>query len=239
MQITRSVLSSLSLTVLSLAQTGPSAALSSSRLVDEATYQRILDRVFPHPDVRSDVYQYSIVLRFLPSSRPEIQLAIRVTNAGKPEISISQVSGRSAWNTANDYINQARREDEVEISKMINVNTRALTLSAELAEKWHSKLLNSVAESANQLEKDTIQFRSTHEVTVVLEGTTYQLSMDQGMATLHWESIDEEVSSSQITGRFAATRVMNEVLKSAETYVTSSDKDGQSNTSALVVSTVS
>jgi hypothetical protein len=59
------------------------------------------------------------------------------------------------------------------------------------------------------------------------------------MATLHWESIDEEVSSSQITGRFAATWVMNEVLKSAETYVTSSDKDGQSNTSALVVSTVS
>ncbi len=66
-------------------------------------------------------------------------------------------------------------------------------------------------------EKDKIQFRSTHEVPVVLDGTTYHLSMGQGVTTLHWETIDEETNSSKITGRFAATRVMNEVLRSAET----------------------
>jgi hypothetical protein len=151
--IIRNVLSSLSLTVLSLAQTSPSAALTSSRVVDQATYQRILDRVFPHLKVRSDVYHYWLVLQFLPSSQPEIQLAIRMTNTGKPEATISQVSWRSAWNTATDYMNHTRREHEVEISKMINVNTRGFPVSVEQVEKWHGKFLNAIAESANQMRR--------------------------------------------------------------------------------------
>jgi hypothetical protein len=199
-----------------LAQAGP----TSSHVVDQATYERILDRIFPNPEAPSDKYQYRIVLRFLPSNQSEMQLIIRMTNAGNSEATISQVAGRSVWNTANDYINQDQRKDEGEIARAIQVKTRNVPIPAELAEKWYSRLLKSISESSGQLEKDTDQFRLTHEIPIVLEGTTYQLSMDQGVTNLHWEAIDEEISPSQITGRFASARAMNEVFQSAETLAT-------------------
>jgi len=185
-------------------------------LITPEAYERILDLAFAHEQPSPKQLQYSMVLRFMTSTHAESEVVISVFTNGSIQENFWQISGQSAWNAANDYIQKNSGNTDVEqIAKLIQTQRRLISVRPDQVTLWYSDLLKSMRRSTAQLQEETALFKKTGETPVYLDGSTYELWLDQGLTNVHWTVMDEEVDDTNPTGHSAIARWMNEVRRYA------------------------
>jgi hypothetical protein len=192
---------------------GADAAPQVHPLVSSEAYEQILNLVFPHPEPSASVIRYEMILRFMPSSHSESEVVIDTYNTGKIQAWLFQVSGPSAWNTANQYIQKSGREDIAEISKLVQTSKHEIMISPEQAEAWYSACLKSLRQACAHLGVETSVEKSNGTVSVFLDGSTYELWFTQGTNEIHWRFMDQEVNDSAAVGDSPLAKWMNGVRR--------------------------
>jgi len=86
-----------------------------THLISQEDYDRLLGVVFRNQQPTAVQSYYSIVLRFMPSRYTESEVAIYARRDGTIHAILLRVSGSSAWNIANDFI---QRVGNVEIHRI-------------------------------------------------------------------------------------------------------------------------
>jgi hypothetical protein len=174
---------------------------------------RILDTVFSHEGPRASQLQYSMVLRFMPSHYPEVELVVMVLNGGKAETMLLRVSGPSVWDTANEYIQKTGSADVQQIAKLVQTTKQVVSVSPVRVALWHSGVLKSIGRASVELQQDFVSLKKTGETTIFLDGSTYELWFTQGLTEIHWVVIDEEVNDTQVAGYSSLAKWMNEIRR--------------------------
>jgi hypothetical protein len=193
------------------------AAAPVHRHVSLEAYGRILNLVFPHTEPDAGVILYEMVLRFMSSKHSESEVLIDVYQTGKSEAWIFQVSGSSAWNIANEYIQRSGREDVEQIANLVRRSKRKISISPDQADGWHAACLKGMGKATAELEAEAVGTRTTGEVGIYLDGSTYELWFTQGATQIHWRSMDEEVNDSGPAGDSPVAKWMNDVRSYALT----------------------
>lgn len=221
MNVLRQVVISVATAILPLFFTlplGPAhvSAAQVHSLISSGAYENLLDLVFSHEQPLVSQLQYSMVLRFMSSSHTETEVVLNAFNGGKrAEATLFRISGASAWNTANDYIQGTGKSDLGGIAKLVHVTKQVFPLSTDQAALWHSEFVKSLEQSSQELQQQLSTLEQTGETTIVLDGTTYDLRYEQGATQLRWEVMDEEVSDSESVGHSALAKWMNEIRRYA------------------------
>jgi hypothetical protein len=182
-------------------------------LVSPEVYERILDVVFAHDEPKPVQVDYSISLRFVSTKHAESEIVIYSFTNGSVRATFLEVSGESAWNVANDYIQQNGGADAERIAKLIRTTTRPLPASPDRVALWYAGLLRSVRQSTTQLEQQTASLKKTGEATIFLDGSTYELSFQQGLTEVHWTVMDQEVDDMNAAGHAPLARWMNGIRR--------------------------
>jgi len=181
--------------------------------VSSEVYGRVLDAVFSHEEPKTSQLQYSMVLRFMSSQHTEAEVVVNVFNGGKAEATLFGVSGSGVWNTANEYIQRTGRVDVDQISKLVQTTKQIVSVSPVQAAVRHSEALKRLGQSSVELQQDFVALKKTGETTIFLDGTTYELSFNQGLTEIHWRVMDEEVNDAITAGRSSLVRWMNDVRR--------------------------
>jgi len=190
-----------------------SSAQDTHPVANLEVYGRILDTVFSHEEPKAGQLQYSMVLRFMSSNHPEVELVVIVPNGGKAETMLLRVSGPSVWDTANEYIQKTGRADVQQIAKLVQTTKQVVSVSPVRVVLWHSGVLKSIGRSSVELQQDFVSLKKTGETTIFLDGSTYELWFTQGLTQIHWVVMDEEVNDTQAAGHSSVAKWMNEIRR--------------------------
>ncbi len=190
------------------------SAAQGQPVVSSVAYNRVLDAIFPYERLRANVVQYQMVLRYTPSAQAECELIVNVYNNGHARVSFFEVSGSTAWDTANDYVRKNGSESVAQIAALVDVKKQEIDVPLSQAELWHRRLLLSLVETSRELQEESDEVQRSGEVTVSLDGTGYELWLFQNMTEIRWKVVDEELDDARTSGRFAVARSMNEVRRS-------------------------
>lgn len=181
------------------------------KLVSADSYARILDLIFPHESVPSLKVAYTMVLRFEPNQGPESQLLLRVWHDGHTEATLYIVKSGSAWNLANAYVSQARKEDVAALARSIPVEKKQLEIDSGRVDRWHTQLFDSLRASDSQLQKDAAQYAKDGSRDSVLDGSRYEFWYSEGETDLHWTFSDIDVNDLPTRANLPLARWMNAV----------------------------
>jgi len=178
-------------------------------LISTENYYRVLDAVFTESPPTRDLIDYSITIRFMPSFRTESEILVQLPYNGIVRATLLTVSGKSVWDNANDYIQRTGRLDLNEIAKKVHVKRQQILISTAQASLWHSEALKSIGKIGEELQKDFVKLQESREVEIFLDGTTYELRLEQGTTDVRCSIIDAAVDDHEITGRSSLARWMN------------------------------
>lgn len=188
--------------------------------VGHAEYEQILNAVFSHEEPTARDLKYSITLRFMTSRHAESEIVINTLRSGMPQATLYTVPGPSVWDVANDYVQKHGHVDVQAVAGLVRANKKTIQVSPDEISVWYSNMLKSVDESGEQLRQDLDTFNKTGSVTVVLDGTTYELQFQQSLTDITWQVMDDEVNDTRITGRSYVAKWMNEVRVYAVSHST-------------------
>jgi hypothetical protein len=191
------------------------AAPEKHPIVSSEAYDRVLDSVFPRDYTHSPKLDYVLILRFEPSFHAESQVVIQTLDGGKVDAWLYTSTSGGIWQTCNDYIERTGREDAAEIARSIHSQKDSIVVSKTKAREWHASLFSSLSQSVDELKKASEEREKTGSMTIVLDGTRYELSYVQGMVELHWEFWDVEIVEPRSTSVSALARWMNGIRKYA------------------------
>ena len=184
-------------------------------------YDRILDVVFADEEPALTQRQYAMVLRFMTSTPVESEVVIFASANGTVQATFWQVAGQSVWNAANDYFQKNSGKADVEqIAKLIEIKRQTLSASPDRVALWYSNLLKSIGQSTAQLQQEAALFKKTGETAISLDGSTYELWLEQGQTSVHWTVMDEEVDDTNPAGHSSIARWMNAVRRFAVSRMT-------------------
>ena len=184
-------------------------------IVSSVQYNSVLDAIFPWPTYTANNTQYMYAMRFLPSSHAEGQVLVEVGDDGHVQMWLYTVQGRSAWQQANQCLKEHHTLDAFAVAKGVNVIKREIPLPHNVASSWHAAFFESLKVSSDQLKDVSTSLEAKKEVTIVLDGSTYDLRYWQGDVELRWHLMDEEVDDETPTGRSDLARWMNTVRRYA------------------------
>ena len=174
---------------------------------------RVLDIVFPREEPDSTKAIYWLVLRFSPSSEPELQINIRRTVTGS-EVVLYRAESK-IFDSVFESVNEApedSRIDPAKIAKGIKVSKTVLHVPYDIVRRWQSGFYSNLSNSAGLLATRGSQFDRTGKETVALDGTFFEVWYKQGLTRLSFSIYDTDA------GQFSLARWMNSVRQSAERF---------------------
>lgn len=183
------------------------SALKSDKMIRQETYHRVLDIVFPRDEPAGNYY---LVLRFRPSSRPTSQIVIKRGRDKVEVIEYTSLSG-NIYSKLNELMSQGSKEDPVEMAKLIKARRRAIQVPYAQIKQWHAGFLESLGQSLIAFRKQSEEFDKAGTISVVLDGTFYDLWYSQGVNDMSLSFYDEEVSDQQPNGALKTVQWMNAV----------------------------
>jgi hypothetical protein len=182
----------------------------SYRVVSEATYNRVLDIVFPRDDPDPSETIFSFVLRFEPNSKPESQIVIR-RRADKVEVFEYTLSNDDVYTHLNEILTRTGKEDVVEMAKSIRVNRRVTSISLDQAKQWYTAFFDSLTSTTKKLRERGEEFDKTGSESFILHGATYNLWYKQSLNKMSFSLYDVEVDTPGFDGEFKLVQWMNAV----------------------------
>jgi hypothetical protein len=192
--------------------TGQDQGLKSNKVISQETYNRVLDIVFTRDEPRGD---YGLVLRFKPSFHPESQVVIKRGVNKVQVIEYTSLSG-NIYSKLDEVVTHGGKDDAVELAKLIKVRRRSVLVPNVQVKQWHSSFLESLGDSLKTFKKRSEEFDRERTITVVIDGTFYDLWYSQGTNDMSFSFYDEEISDQQPNGALKIVQWMNVVRADVE-----------------------
>jgi hypothetical protein len=183
---------------------------SSSKVISRNAYDSVLDIVFPKDIPEPDKTYFSIIMRFKPSFDVERQIIIRKTE-GKYEVLVYEAVDGNIYRKLNHMINDRQITKPEEMAKFLKVSKRTISLPHKQVENWHAAFLNTISRSLDKFRQDLEELEKAGTVTVLLDGTTYELWYEQGMNKIAFSIYDAELTKLEATGILPLVRWMNKI----------------------------
>ena len=93
----------------------------------------------------------------------------------------------------------------------MQVKRKQISASTKQASSWYSDALKNLGLAGTEHKKDFDKLQKSGEVVIFLDGTIYELRLEQGMTEVRWTIMDEEVNDREITGLSSLAKWMNRI----------------------------
>lgn len=185
---------------------------NSSPVISEQTHYRVLDILFPWQYPTSDKADFFIVVRFQPSFAAESQITI---SKFKDKVDVTEYKSLSGniYDELNKMLAKTCKEDAAEMAKQIRVEAKTVNISSAKVSQWHNNLLTSFGTTFSIFRQRSQRLDKSREVSVVLDGTFYQLWYKNGLDKTELNFYDEETDDSRISGILPTVQWMNTVRR--------------------------
>ena len=187
-------------------------ALKSHKVLSHETETRVLDILFPRDETAKN---YLFVLRFRPSFHPESQIVVKGDGDKIEVLEYTLLSG-NIYDKLDDVLAHGGSEDAVEMARLIKVRRRSIEVPYSKVKQWRAGFLGSFCELSKSFRDQTEKLDKKGTITLVLDGTYYDLWDNQGMNKMSFSFYDEEVSEQQPNGALKMVQWMNAVRHDVE-----------------------
>lgn len=184
-------------------------------VIDEETYSRVLDIVFPRDEPASGGTVWAVVVRFKPNSRPESQIVIR-KGANKVEVVEYTPADGSIYAKLNDALERGGRRDAVELAKLIRVSRREVSVPHAQVKRWYATLFDSISGTTKTLRAALERADSTGVESFVLHGSFYDLWYAQGLSRMSFSLYDVDAEDARSSAEFKLVQWMDAVRRDVE-----------------------
>jgi hypothetical protein len=154
-------------------------ATSPSAFAQGATYavltptdaDAILNGVFSKPPVDSSLGQFHIVLRYLPSFKPEEQIAVSYKGPDSPSA--------VAYETLKTPLRQVLGEsdDRTTLARRAGLSAASAAVTPDKVRVWLQGLTNSAAASLPAIRGEVMPNDKGHGIDIHVDGTNYLMSL--------------------------------------------------------------
>lgn len=176
------------------------------KVMDSVTFDKLLDLVFQGDEANR---HYDFSLRFKPSNAPELQIYIKQTGTKTQVVEYTSRSG-NIFMKLDKILENGGKEDVVEMARQIQVNKRILDVPLAQANQWWMGLPDAIAATIKLLEQRRAEAAKGVGV-IVLDGTHYSFTYQQGISDIIVDIIDNEISCREVTGEAELVQWMNRV----------------------------
>jgi len=192
-------------------QTGDDT-VKNNKIISQEAYNRVLDILFPRDEPRGD---YGLVLRFKPSFHRESQVVIKRGVDKVEVIEYTSLNG-NIYSKLNELMSHGAKEDPAELAKLIKVGRRSIQVPYAQIKQWHTSFLESLGQSLITFKNRSEEFDRAGTISVVIDGTFYDLWYGQGINDMSFSFYDEEVSEKLPDGQLKVVQWMNTVRRDVE-----------------------
>jgi len=187
-------------------------AVKSNKIITQESYGQVLDLVFPRDETTRN---YLLVVRFGPSFHSESQIVIKGGGDKVEVLEYTSLSG-NIYDRLNNFVARGRKQDAVDLAKLIKVRRRAIEVPYAQAKQWQAGFLEGLEELSKSFKEQTEELDKDNSITAVLDGTLYEVWYSQGVSKTSFRVWDEEVSEKQPNGRMKIVQWMNAVRRDVE-----------------------
>jgi hypothetical protein len=152
---------------------------------------------------------------FVQALTPESQIVIKGGGDKVEVLEYTSLSG-NIYGKLNNLIAQGSKEDAAELAKFIKVRRRTIEVPYAQVRQWHAGFLDGLEELSKSFKEQTEQLDKESSITVVLDGTLYEIWYSQGVSKTSFSVWDEEVSERQPNGRLRVVQWMNAIRRDVE-----------------------
>lgn len=185
----------------------------SRPVIDDGTYSRVLDIVFPRDEPATGGTMWAVVLRFKPNFRPESQLVIK-RGANKVEVIEYTPADGSIYAKLNEALERGSKRDAAELAKSIRVTRREVSVPHAQVKQWYAALFDSIPSTTKMLRQALETADSTGAESLVLHGSFYDLWYEQGLNRMSFGLYD--VDDARSGGEFKLAQWMDMVRREVE-----------------------
>jgi len=138
-------------------------------------YMRLVDNVFPRPKF-SEPKRFVVVLRYLPSFHPEVQIVLSydLLSNGEAEYKTLRAPLREFFERHKDTRNVGGAE------ALPVVESCRIPISGDQMRRWFFELLDRIGSSAITVGRQAMELDGSKVVRVQLDGTRYCIDMEMG-----------------------------------------------------------
>lgn len=138
-------------------------------VVDEETYYKVLDLVFPRNVLQDQKSDYTFVLRYEPAFRAESQITITGRGGNIEVVKYTALDG-SIEARLSDMVRRGRKEDVRRMARLIRIQKQYINVSSQDIKRFHESFFDSLRLS-ERAHLDAAKDR----VTITANGTGYRL----------------------------------------------------------------
>jgi hypothetical protein len=164
--------------------------------ISRETHSKLFDILFPLDALSSSGNEFVIVLRYSPSFENNEQI-ILVGREGKVHV-IESISNGNLWYKGNEVFEQTKRDDPVEIARLIGVRKREFDIPFTRVRAWRRGLLKGVGLAMAPKNAETPTPPKSESV--ILDGTIYEIWDKSKAGNLHYSIYWGEVSNRIYSG---------------------------------------
>jgi hypothetical protein len=157
-------------------------------VLDTIETGKILNQVFSRPEADFSKSQFSIVLRYLPSFEPEEQILLTYDVSS---------SGHVTYETLKIPLRKALGEsdDRATLSSRAGLRTTTASVRGLKIVSWFRNLTASMASSLPLVQQQAVPNAKTHEVTLLLDPTSYIIEIDALENHISFDVVGSELGS--------------------------------------------
>jgi hypothetical protein len=154
-------------------------------LVDNETYEQVLDSLFPR-NALAGVFGYSFIIRYRPTTESESQITV-INEAGKIEVVEYTPMNGNIYEQLNKIFKRTRRQNAAYMTKQIRINKRILNLSPSEVQRIRESLYEHIRLSAGY-EAEIVNENMETAPLLIDDGVRYGLWY-RGAGRFHYDLI--------------------------------------------------
>jgi hypothetical protein len=181
---------------MSINAVGQEQPSQSYTVISFDTHKKVLDLLFPLDALDVHANEFVVILRYMPSFEPESQI-VMVAREGKVQVTDYISLDGNIYSKLNQIKAETKREDPLEMSKMLHVKKRELTITFIQVQRWRQHLIDGVSMSLRPKRFEAAIPPKSASVT--LDGTVYELWDSSGVfggsGEFHYSVYGSEVTT--------------------------------------------
>jgi len=190
----------------------PDQSQRTNPVVSWKIYYAVLDTVFPRTDPDTSTTTFELVLRFEPSFHATSQIVIRNRGDKTKIIEYTSPDG-NIFDKLNEALGHGAKEEAATLAKSIQVKRREIAMPEAQIKGWYKDFFDSLTATGKTLQQRGEESLKTRSVTVVLDGTTYNLWYQQGLNKTSLSLYDVEIDTPGSDGELKLVQWMNRIRR--------------------------
>jgi hypothetical protein len=181
-------------------------------VVSREIYLQVLDTVFPRNDPDPSKTNFELILRFEPSFHVTSQIVIRNRGNRTELIEYTSPDG-NIFDKLNEILARGGKEDVATLAKSIKVRRREIVMPEAQIKSWYGQFFMALEVTGKTLRQTGEESLKTQSVTLVLDGTIYDVWYKQGLSEISLSLYDVEVDTTGSDGELKLVQWMNSIRR--------------------------